>query len=168
MASVFDLMCAHYGLDRGLGGACADFRDLVPYGRLAGADHRCCGGEAVEVARGFAANAEKTNGRSMVIIGAGVNHWYQQDMTYRSVINFLMMCGTIGVSGGGWSHYVGQEALRPLCGWTMLTFALDWVRRRADGRDLVLLRPSDQWRYETLGVDELSPRSPIPPPIAAP
>jgi len=49
----------------------------------------------------------------MVIVEAGVNHWYHQDMTYRSVINFLMMCGTVGVSGGGWAHYVGQEKLRP-------------------------------------------------------
>jgi nitrate reductase / nitrite oxidoreductase, alpha subunit len=32
VASVFDLMCAHYGLDRGLGGACAgSYSDLVPY-----------------------------------------------------------------------------------------------------------------------------------------
>jgi nitrate reductase alpha subunit len=120
---------------------------------------------AVEVARGFAANAEKTRGRSMVIIGAGVNHWYQQDMTYRSVINFLMMCGTIGVSGGGWSHYVGQEALRPLCGWTMLTFALDWVRppRQMAGTSFFYTH-SDQWRYETLGVDELL--SPLADPAA--
>ena len=39
-----------------------------------------------------------------------------------------MMCGTVGVSGGGWAHYVGQEKLRPQTGWLMLAFALDWVR----------------------------------------
>jgi nitrate reductase alpha subunit len=167
VASVFDLMCAHYGLDRGLGGACAgSYSDLVPYTpawqeQITGVP----AARAVEVARGFAANAEKTRGRSMVIIGAGVNHWYQQDMTYRSVINFLMMCGTIGVSGGGWSHYVGQEALRPLCGWTMLTFALDWVRppRQMAGTSFFYTH-SDQWRYETLGVDELL--SPLADPTA--
>ena len=49
----------------------------------------------------------------MVIIGAGMNHWYHSDMNYRSVINMLMMCGCIGKSGGGWAHYVGQEKLRP-------------------------------------------------------
>ena len=56
--------------------------------------------------------------RSMVIIGAAMNHWYHTDMNYRGVINMLMMCGCIGQSGGGWAHYVGQEKLRPQTGWT--------------------------------------------------
>src|SRR5581483_5784930 len=78
------------------------------------------------------------------------------DMNYRSVINMLMLCGTIGVFGGGWAHYVGQEALRPLAGWTMLTFALDWVRppRQMAGTSF-FYQHTDQWRYETLGVEEL-------------
>lgn len=49
----------------------------------------------------------------MIIIGAGVNQWYNTDMTYRAAINMLMLCGTLGVNGGGWSHYVGQEKVRP-------------------------------------------------------
>jgi nitrate reductase / nitrite oxidoreductase, alpha subunit len=167
VASVFDLLCAHYGLDRGLGGACArSFSDPVPYTpawqeQITGVP----AARAIEVARGFAENAEKTRGRAMVIIGAGVNHWYQQDMTYRSVINFLMLCGTIGVSGGGWAHYVGQEALRPLCGWTMLSFALDWARppRQMNGTSFFYAH-SDQWRYESLKVDELL--SPLADPAA--
>ena len=32
--------------------------------------------QIITVAREFALNAEKTNGRSMVIIGAAMNHWY--------------------------------------------------------------------------------------------
>ena len=92
----------------------------------------------------------------MVIIGAGMNHWYHQDMNYRSIINFLMMCGTVGVSGGGWAHYVGQEKLRPQTGWTMLAFALDWVRppRHMNGTSFFYAH-SDQWRYEKLDVSEL-------------
>ena len=158
VASVFDLMCAHYGLDRGLGGACASgYDDDVPYTpawqeTITGvpADH------AIRVAREFAHNAERTKGRSMVIIGAGVNHWYHQDMTYRSIINVLMLCGTIGVSGGGWAHYVGQEALRPLAGWMTLTFARDWVRpvRQMNGTSFFYAH-SDQWRYEKLDVSGL-------------
>ncbi|MFZ0837276.1 MAG: nitrate reductase subunit alpha, partial [Xanthobacteraceae bacterium] len=99
---------------------------------------------------------EKTKGRSMVIIGAGMNHWYHQDMNYRSIINFLMMCGTIGISGGGWAHYVGQEKLRPQTGWTMLAFALDWARppRHMNGTSFFYAH-SDQWRYEKLDVAEL-------------
>ncbi len=158
VATVFDLLCANYGLDRGLGGACAkSFADNVAYTPawqepITGVPAE----KAITVAREFAHNAEKTQGRSMVIIGAGMNHWYHQDMNYRSIINFLMMCGTVGISGGGWAHYVGQEKLRPQTGWTMLAFALDWVRppRHMNGTSFFYAH-SDQWRYEKLGVEEL-------------
>jgi len=158
VATVFDLLCANYGLDRGLGGDCAaSFEDDVPYTpawqeSITGV----AADKAIAVARGFAENAEKTKGRSMVIIGAGMNHWYHQDMGYRSIINVLMMCGTVGVSGGGWAHYVGQEKLRPQTGWTMLAFALDWVRppRQMNGTSFFYAH-SDQWRYEKLDVAEL-------------
>jgi len=158
VATVFDLLCANYGLDRGLGGTCAKgFDDNVPY---TPAWQEPITGVAADkvtaLARGFAENAEKTKGRSMVIIGAGMNHWYHQDMGYRSIINMLMMCGTVGVSGGGWAHYVGQEKLRPQTGWTMLAFALDWVRppRHMNGTSFFYAH-SDQWRYEKLDVAEL-------------
>ncbi|MGH8146636.1 MAG: nitrate reductase subunit alpha [Rhodanobacteraceae bacterium] len=158
VATVFDLLCAHYGLDRGLGGACAKgYDDNVPYtpawqeqitGTLAA--------QAIEVARGFAHNAEKTRGRSMVIIGSGMNHWFHQDASYRAVINMLLLCGTVGQSGGGWSHYTGQECIRPEAGWATLAFALDWTRppRHMAGTDYFYLH-SDQWRYETLGPGDL-------------
>lgn len=64
----------------------------------------------------------------MIILGAGVNHWYHMDMNYRGMINMLVFCGCVGQSGGGWSHYVGQEKLRPQTGWLPLAFALDWNR----------------------------------------
>jgi len=158
VVTVFDLMCAHYGLDRGLGGAAAkSYDDNVPYTpawqeTITGVPSE----HAITVARGFAANAEKTNGRSMVIIGAGMNHWYHQDMNYRSIINMLMLCGTIGVSGGGWAHYVGQEKLRPQTGWTMLAFGLDWARppRQMNGTSFFYAH-TDQWRYERLNVSEI-------------
>jgi len=166
VATVFDLLCANYGLDRGLGGQCAaNFADNVPYTPAwqepitgVSAD------KAIAVARGFADTAEKTKGRAMVIIGAGMNHWYHQDMGYRSIINMLMMCGTVGVSGGGWAHYVGQEKLRPQTGWTMLAFALDWVRppRHMNGTSFFYAH-SDQWRYEKLDVTELL--SPLADPV---
>jgi nitrate reductase / nitrite oxidoreductase, alpha subunit len=167
VATVFDLLCANYGLDRGLGGNCAkSFGDNVAYTPAwqepitgVSAD------QAIAVARGFATNAEKTKGRSMVIIGAGMNHWYHQDMGYRAIINFLMICGTVGVSGGGWAHYVGQEKLRPQTGWTMLAFALDWVRppRHMNGTSFFYAH-SNQWRYEKLKVAELL--SPLADPAA--
>jgi nitrate reductase alpha subunit len=158
VATVFDLLCANYGLDRGLGGAAAkSFADNLPYTpawqeSITGV----AADKAIAVARDFAETAEKTKGRAMVIIGAGMNHWYHQDMGYRSIINMLMMCGTIGISGGGWAHYVGQEKLRPQTGWTMLAFALDWVRppRHMNGTSFFYAH-SDQWRYEKLDVAEL-------------
>src|SRR3546814_15210390 len=78
--------------------------------------------------RQFADNASKTRGKSMVILGAGLNHWYHMDMAYRGIINLVVMCGCVGKSGGGWCHYVGQEKLRPQTGWTTLAFGLDWMR----------------------------------------
>ena len=158
VATVFDLLCAHHGLDRGLGGACAKgFDDNVPYTpawqeRITGTP----AAQVIEVARGFADNAEKTEGRSMVIIGSGMNHWFHQDVAYRAIINMLMLCGTVGQSGGGWAHYTGQEAVRPEVGWSTLAFALDWVRppRQMAGTDFFYLH-SDQWRYETVGMDDL-------------
>ncbi|QLC23900.1 nitrate reductase subunit alpha [Parasphingopyxis algicola] len=165
VATVYDLFMANYGLDRGLGGEhlATSFEENEPYTpawaeQITGvpADH------IVTVAREFADNAEKTQGKSMVILGAGLNHWYHMDMNYRGIINLLIMCGCVGQSGGGWSHYVGQEKLRPQTGWLPLAFGLDWGRPpRQMNSTSFFYAHSDQWRYETLGVDEiLSPTAP--------
>jgi nitrate reductase alpha subunit len=123
---------------------------------LAGEHHRRAARQLITVARQFAENAHKTAGRSMVIIGAAMNHWYHCDMNYRGVINLLMMCGCIGKSGGGWAHYVGQEKLRPQTGWTALAFALDWIRPpRQQNSTSFFYAHTDQWRYEKLGMDEM-------------
>ena len=131
VATVHDLFLANYGVDRGFGGAydARSYDEPVPYTpawaeKITGVSRD----NIIQVAREFATNAEKTNGRSMVIIGAAMNHWYHCDMNYRGVINMLVMCGCIGQSGGGWAHYVGQEKLRPQAGWAPLAFALDWGR----------------------------------------
>ena len=159
VATVFDLLCANYGVDRGLGGehVAASYDDDVPYTpawqeRITGVKRD----SVISVARAFARNAEKTKGKSMVILGAGINHWYHMDMTYRGIINMLVMCGCVGQEGGGWAHYVGQEKLRPQTGWTPLAFALDWARPpRHMNATSYWYAHSDQWRYETLGVDEI-------------
>jgi len=157
VATVFDLQAAQYGIDRGLGSGAASYDDNAPYTpawaeAITGVPRE----QIVTVAREFAANADKTQGRSMIIIGAGMNHWYHADMNYRGVINLLMMCGCIGKSGGGWSHYVGQEKLRPQTGWTALAFALDWIRPpRQMNSTSFFYAHTDQWRYEKLGVDEI-------------
>ena len=165
VATVFDLFCANYGLDRGLGGGnvARDYADNVPYTpawaeKITGVP----ADQIITIAREFAHNAEVTKGKSMVILGAGLNHWYHMDMNYRGIINMLVMCGCVGQSGGGWSHYVGQEKLRPQTGWTALAFALDWNRPpRHMNSTSFFYAHTDQWRYETLDVSEiLSPTAP--------
>ncbi|WP_425087620.1 nitrate reductase subunit alpha [Stappia sp.] len=165
VATVFDLFCANYGLDRGLGGdwVTGDYSDDMP-GTPAWAE-KITGVSAdkiIHVAREFARNAEKTNGKSMIIIGAAMNHWFHMDMNYRGVINMLVMCGCVGQSGGGWAHYVGQEKLRPQTGWQPLAFALDWSRPpRHMNSTSAWYAHTDQWRYETLAASEiLSPTAP--------
>ncbi len=165
VASVFDLFVANYGVDRGFGGEHLGrtYDYVEPYTpawaeRISGVPRE----QIITVAREFARNAEKTGGRSMVIVGAGLNHWYHMDMNYRGIINMLVMCGCVGQSGGGWSHYVGQEKLRPQSGWTPLAFALDWGRPpRQMNSTSAFYAHTDQWRYETLDVGEiLSPTAP--------
>lgn len=159
VATVYDLMMANYGLDRGLGGGnvATSYDDDVPYTpawqeRITGIPRD----RVIQVAREFAHNADKTRGKSMIIIGAAMNHWYHMDMNYRSVINMLVFCGCIGQSGGGWAHYVGQEKLRPQTGWTALAFALDWSRPpRHMNSTSFFYAHTDQWRYEKLKVSEI-------------
>ncbi|WP_028989421.1 nitrate reductase subunit alpha [Thermithiobacillus tepidarius DSM 3134] len=159
VATVYDLLLANYGIDRGLGGenVAASYDEDVPYTpawaeKITGVKRA----DIVTVAREFADNADKTQGKSMVILGAGLNHWYHNDMIYRGIINMLVMCGCVGQSGGGWAHYVGQEKLRPLTGWTPLAFALDWHRppRQMNGTSF-FYNHSSQWRHEKLKVDEI-------------
>ncbi|WP_331346657.1 nitrate reductase subunit alpha [Cellvibrio sp. UBA7661] len=159
VASVFDLMVAHYGVDNGLGdnNVAKSFDDDAPYTpawqeKITGVARA----DVIRVAREFARTADKTHGRSMVIVGAALNHWYNMDMNYRGLINMLMMCGCVGQSGGGWAHYVGQEKLRPQNGWLPLAFGLDWQRppRQMNGTSFFYNHAS-QWRYEKLDMSEV-------------
>ncbi len=158
VATVFDLLAANYGVDRGLGGEAArSYDDDVPYTpawqeRITGVKRQ----HVIATAREFATNADKTRGKSMIILGAAINHWYHGDMIYRAIINMLALCGCVGQSGGGWAHYVGQEKLRPQTGWTPLAFALDWHRPpRQMNSTSFFYAHTDQWRYESLGIKEI-------------
>ncbi|NYT59360.1 nitrate reductase subunit alpha [Alcaligenaceae bacterium] len=159
VATVYDLQMASYGVDAGLGGpnVATDFDDDIPYTPAWQEKYTTVPRErVVQVAREFAQNAHDTHGKSMVIVGAGLNHWYHMDMAYRGIINMLVMCGCVGQSGGGWAHYVGQEKLRPQTGWAPLAFALDWSRppRQMNGTSFFYAH-SNQWRHEKLGIDEI-------------
>ena len=157
VATVFDLSIANYGIDRGFGDGAKSYNDDLPYTpkwqeKFTGVKPEL----VIQVAREFAQNADQTHGKSMVIVGAALNHWYHMDMTYRGIINMLMMCGCVGKSGGGWSHYVGQEKLRPQTGWQPLAFGLDWSRppRHMNGTSFFYNHTS-QWRHEKLDASEI-------------
>jgi nitrate reductase / nitrite oxidoreductase, alpha subunit len=163
VATVFDLTLANYGVDRGLeneqtrGNVATSYDDDVPYTPAWQEKHTSVKRrDVITVAREFAQNADQTHGKSMVIVGAALNHWYHMDMTYRGIINLLMMCGCVGQSGGGWAHYVGQEKLRPQTGWTPLAFGLDWNRpmRQMNSTSFFYAHTS-QWRHEKLHVEEI-------------
>ena len=100
MTTVLDLMLATYGVARdGLPGEWPEGYDdaRAPYTpawqeAITGVDRRL----AVKVAREFARNAEVSGGRSMICMGAGTNHWFHSDETYRSFIALLLLCGCVG------------------------------------------------------------------------
>ena len=159
VASVFDLQVAQYGIDRGLGDNLATTYDdeTVPYTpawteKVTGVKRA----DLIRTGREFADNASKTHGKSMVILGAAINHWFHNDMNYRAIMNLLHMCGCVGQSGGGWAHYVGQEKLRPQAGWAPVAFGLDWHRppRHMNSTSFWYFH-TDQWRYEKVEGDSL-------------
>jgi nitrate reductase / nitrite oxidoreductase, alpha subunit len=155
VTTVLDLTLAQYGVGRpGLPGEWPSGYDdaSVPYTPawqepITGVDAQL----VARVAREFARNAEVTNGRSMIAMGAGTNHWFHSDQVYRTFLALVLLCGCEGVNGGGWAHYVGQEKVRPLVGWQTLAFALDWTRppRQQSGTPFFYLA-TDQWRYERI------------------
>ncbi|WP_305778755.1 nitrate reductase subunit alpha [Novimethylophilus kurashikiensis] len=160
VASVFDLQVAQYGIDRGLGGGnvASSYSDAEIAYTPAWAE-KVTGVKAADIertGREFAYNASKTQGKSMVIMGAAINHWYHNDLSYRAIMNLLHMCGCVGQTGGGWAHYVGQEKLRPQAGWAPIAFGLDWQRppRHMNSTSYWYFH-TDQWRYETVKADEL-------------
>ncbi len=161
VTTVFDLLLAQYGVHReGLPGDWpTGYADpMQPYTPAWQEPITSVpAATVVRIAREFARNAELTHGRSMIAMGAGTNHWYHSDQIYRAMLSLLLLCGCEGVNGGGWAHYVGQEKVRPLAGWSTVAFAADWVRpaRQQAGTPFWYLA-TDQWRYEGFGAAELA------------
>lgn len=143
VTTVYDLIMAQYGIDRGLGGDYPkDYSDkdssYTPAWQevFTGADSK----SVLSFAREWAETAINTEGKCMIIIGAGVNHWFHQNLIYRAGAMALMMCGCVGKNGGGLNHYVGQEKLAPQDSWSNIAFARDWV-------DAVRLQQTPLWHY---------------------
>ncbi len=160
VTTVFDIMLAQYGVGReGLPGEWSAGLDdaATPYTPAWQEEVTSVPAEAViRTAREFAANAEKSHGRSMIILGAGICQWYHGDTTYRAILAMLMLCGCQGRNGGGWAHYVGQEKARPITGWAAMASANDWVRppRFMIGTAFWYMH-TDQWRSDGYSSDSL-------------
>ncbi len=153
VTTVFDLLLAQYGIYReGLPGDWPTGYDdaTQPYTPAWQEPITGVPAKAAErVAREFADNAQRSRGRSMILMGAGTNHWFHSDQIYRSFLTLVMLTGCQGVNGGGWAHYVGQEKCRPVTGWSTLAFGSDWQRpaRQMQGTVFWYLS-TDQWRYD--------------------
>jgi nitrate reductase alpha subunit len=163
VATVYDLLMAQMGVGRGLEGDYPESYDDAdaPYTPAWQERYTKIGRDTViQLAREFAENAEATGGKSMIIIGASINHWYNNNLSYRAPITALVLCGCCGVNGGGMNHYVGQEKLTLFAPWTALAFALDWQRPpRQQQSPTWHYVHSDQWRYE----GDFTDYAPIPP-----
>ncbi len=162
VTTAFDLLAAQFGVDRGLGGDCAaSYDDPHPYTPAWQEEYTGIGRDtAIRLAREFANNAEATQGRSMVIIGASINHWYNNNLAYRAPITSLILCGCCGKNGGGMNHYVGQEKLTLVAPWSNFAFAGDWgVAPRLQQSPTWHYVNSDQWRYE----GDFTDYAPVPP-----
>lgn len=161
VTTVYDLLLAQYGVHRpGLPGVWpSGYDDASQPGTPAWQEPitGVTAEAAARIGREFADNAERSGGRSMILMGAGTNHWFHSDLTYRSFLALVMLTGCQGVNGGGWAHYVGQEKCRPVTGWATLAFGLDWQRppRQMQGTIYWYLA-TDQWRYDPFTADAMA------------
>jgi nitrate reductase / nitrite oxidoreductase, alpha subunit len=151
VTTAFDLMMAQFGVGRGLEGEYpTSYDEIAPYTPAWQEQFTGIGRDSVtRLAREFAGTAEATEGKTMIIVGASINHWYNNSLSYRAPITALLLCGCPGRNGGGMNHYVGQEKLTLVAPWSSMAFALDWVKppRRQQSPTWHYVQ-SDQWRYE--------------------
>jgi nitrate reductase alpha subunit len=152
VTTVYDLLMAQYGVPRGLPGTYpANYDDEnAPYTPAWSEKYTGMGRETlIRFAREWGNTARHTGGKCSIIIGAGINHWYHNNLMYRAGIHALMFCGCVGVNGGGLNHYVGQEKLAPMESWSSIAFARDWMPAvRLQNAPSWHYMHTDQWRYE--------------------
>jgi nitrate reductase alpha subunit len=152
VTTVFDLTMARFGVGRGLPGDHAtDYDDEnAPYTPAWQEKYTGIHSDTViRFAREWGANGERTEGKNLIIIGAGANHWYHNNLLYRAGIVALMLTGSVGTNGGGLAHYVGQEKVVNQASWGAIAFGADWgmVPRHQNTPSFHYVH-SDQWRYE--------------------
>jgi nitrate reductase alpha subunit len=160
VTTVFDLLLAQYGVAReGLSGEWPKDYDDPSSPATPAWQEEHTGVPAAQVtrlAREWAQNAIDTDGRGMILMGAGTNHWFHSDQIYRAMLLLTTITGCQGRNGGGWAHYVGQEKVRPIMGFQHMAFALDWQRPpRHMNQTAYWYVNSSQYRYDTFSADDL-------------
>jgi nitrate reductase alpha subunit len=152
VTTVYDMMMAQYGVDRNLGGDYPKSYDDENSAYTPAWQELLTGigrNTLLQFAREWGSTAEITKGKCMIIIGAGVNHWYHNNLIYRAGIMSLIMTGCVGRNGGGINHYVGQEKLAPMDSWSTIMAAKDWHPvARLQQAPIWHFMNSDQWRYD--------------------
>jgi len=152
VTTVYDLTMAQYGVGRGLAGDYPqDYTDkdaaYTPAWQeiFTGIDAKT----VLQFAREWGSTAKATEGKCMIIIGAGINHWYHANLMYRAGAMALMLSGCCGKNGGGLNHYVGQEKLAPVDSWAAIALAKDWLPgNRLQQAPLWHYINTSQYRYD--------------------
>ncbi|MBK5306592.1 MAG: nitrate reductase subunit alpha [Frankiaceae bacterium] len=161
VTTVFDLLLASYGVDReGLPGTWPTGYDDPSSPGTPAWQAEITGvpaDKAERIGREFAQNSLDSGGRSMIIMGAGTNHYFHSDTIYRAFLALTTLTGCQGKNGGGWAHYVGQEKVRPLTGHAQVAMSADWARppRQMIGTAYWYLA-TGQWRYDSFRADAFS------------
>ena len=162
VTTVFDLMMAQFGVSRGLAGDYPkDYDSELPFTPKWQEKHTGIDAQTlINIAREWGTNGEESTGRNLIIIGAGVNHWYHNDLIYRAAITALVLTGSVGRNGAGLAHYVGQEKVAPLAPWNSIANGNDWVKpSRLQNAPSFWYMHSDQWRYDRNFVDYFKPET---------
>ena len=169
VTTVFDLMLAQYGVGAGDGPAAASAptrlrrrrpRRTRPPGRSSITGVPAAAGR--RIAREFAANAEDSNGRSMILMGAGTNHWFHSDTIYRAVPGAHDAHRLPGASTAAAGRTTsGRRRCRPSPGFAARRSRLDWHRPpRQMIHTAYWYLHTDQYRYDTFGADDLAAPAP--------
>ncbi len=152
VTTVYDLIMAQYGVDRGLGGDYPTTYDDKEAAYTPSWQEIFTGigpKTVLQFSHEWARTAETTHGKCSIIIGAGINHWYHNNLIYRAGTMALMLTGCIGVNGGGMNHYVGQEKLAPTDSWATIMAGKDWQKGvRLQQAPIWHYINSNQWRYD--------------------
>jgi len=162
VATVFDLLAAHLGVSSDLEGdyptGYGDDRPFTPawQEKFTG----LAAETVIRVAREWGENGATTEGRNIIIGGAGANHWYHNDSLFRAAITSLILTGSVGKQGGGLAYYVGQEKVVPIAPWNTVAMAHDWIKpSRLQNTPSFWYIHSGQWRYDRSFVEYFKPQT---------